>query len=62
MNLLELTRKWIHPSVQGLNYENRNGKSHFLSVASCAVGTSLKRVREDCKNENLKVRLVKTIE
>ena len=49
MNLLELARIWIHPSVQGLNYEDRNGKSHSLSVASCAVGNSLKRVREDWK-------------
>ena len=49
MNLLELARIWIHPSVQGLSYEDRNGKSHSLSVASCAVGTSLKRVREDWK-------------
>ena len=49
MNLLELARIWIHPSVQGLTYEDRNGKSHSLSVASCAVGKSLKRVRKDWK-------------
>ena len=37
MNLLELARLWIHPSVQNLNYEDRNGKSHSLSIASCAM-------------------------
>ena len=26
MNLLELARLWIHPSVQNLSYEDRNGK------------------------------------
>ena len=40
MNLLELARLWIHPSVQNLNYEDRNGKSHSLSIASCAMGES----------------------
>ncbi len=29
MKLLELARLWIHPSVQNLSYEDRNGKSHF---------------------------------
>jgi len=47
MNLLELARLWIHPSVQNLTYEDRNGKSHSLSVASCAMGKSIKRVKTD---------------
>ena len=47
MNLLELARLWIHPSVQNLNYEDRNGKSHSLSIASCAMGKSIKRVKTD---------------
>ena len=47
MKLLELARLWIHPSVQNLNYEDRNGKSHSLSIASCAMGKSIKRVKED---------------
>ena len=47
MNLLELARLWIHPSVQNLNYEDRNGKSHSLSIASCAMGKSMKRVKTD---------------
>ena len=47
MNLLELARLWIHPSVQNLTYEDRNGKSHSLSVASCAMGNSIKRVKTD---------------
>ena len=47
VNLLELARLWIHPSVQNLNYEDRNGKSHSLSIASCAIGKSIKRVKTD---------------
>ena len=47
MKLLELARLWINPSVQNLTYEDRNGKSHSLPVASCAMGKSIKRVRND---------------
>jgi len=47
MKLLELARLWIHPSVQNLSYEDRNGKSHSLSVASCAMGKSLRRIKKD---------------
>ena len=47
MKLLELARLWIHPSVQNLFYEDRNGKSHSLSIASCAMGKSIKRVKTD---------------
>ena len=47
MKLLELARLWIHPSVQNLSYEDRNGKSHSLSVASCAMGKSMRRIRKD---------------
>ena len=47
MKLLELARLWINPSVQNLSYEDRNGKSHSLSVASCAMGKSIKRVKTD---------------
>ena len=47
MKLLELARLWIHPSVQNLTYEDRNGKSHSLSIASCAMGKSIKRVKTD---------------
>ena len=46
MNLLELARLWIHPSVQNLNYEHRNGKSHSLSIASCATGKSMKELKQ----------------
>ena len=47
MKLLELARLWIHPSVQNLTTEDRSGKTHSLSVASCAMGKSIKRVQED---------------
>ena len=49
MRLLELARMWIHPSVQNLSYEDRNGKSHSLSVASCAMGKSMRRIKKDWK-------------
>jgi hypothetical protein len=47
MKLLELASLWIHPSVQNLTTEDRSGKTHSLSVASCAMGKSIKRVQED---------------
>ena len=47
MKLLELARLWIHPSVQNLTIQDRNGKTRSLSVASCAMGKSIKRVQED---------------
>ena len=47
MKILELARLWIHPSVQNLTYEDRNGRSHSLSVASCAMGKSLRRIKKD---------------
>ena len=49
MRLLELARMWIHPSVQNLSYEDRNGKSRSLSVASCAMGKSMRRIKKDWK-------------
>jgi len=51
MKLLELARLWIHPSVQNLSYEDRNGKSHSLPVASCGMGKSLRRIRKDWKEK-----------
>ena len=47
MKLLELDQLWIHPSVQNLTTEDRNGKTHSLSVASCAMEKSIKIVQED---------------
>ena len=41
MKLLELARIWIHPSLQNLYFEDRNGKKHSLFVVSCAVGKLL---------------------
>jgi hypothetical protein len=49
MRLLELARMWIHPSVQNLSYKDRNGKSHSLSIASCAMGKSMRRNKKDWK-------------
>ena len=46
MKLLELARLWIHPSVQNLTTEDRYGKTP-LSVTSCAMEKSIKRVQRD---------------
>ena len=51
MKLLELARLWIHPSVQNLFYKDRNGKSHSLPVASCAMGKSLRRIKKDWEDK-----------
>ena len=47
MNLLELARMWISPSVQGFNVLDSEGRSHVVSVASCAMGKALRSVRLD---------------
>ena len=47
MNLLELARIWISPDVQDSHVCDSSGQPHALAVASCAVGKSLRRVRQD---------------
>ncbi len=47
MNLLELARMWLDPRVQGQQVVDGSGNSHSLSVATCAIGMSLRRVRAD---------------
>lgn len=47
MNLLELARMWIDPAVQGLDVIDSDGRKHTLVVATCAVGRSLRRIRQD---------------
>jgi hypothetical protein len=47
MNAVELARMWLSPDVQGKIIKDSNGRSHALSVASCAVGQSLKRIQKD---------------
>lgn len=47
MNVLELARLWIAPEVQGLTIVDSEGKEHTFSVASCAVGKALRRIRLD---------------
>jgi hypothetical protein len=47
MNLAELARMWIHPRVQGFRINGSDGREHSFSVASCAVGKSLRRIRQD---------------
>lgn len=47
MNLLELARMWLDPSVQGLRVTGSDGREHAFAVATCAVGNSLRRIRQD---------------
>ena len=47
MKLLELARLWIHPSVQNKTFKDKSGRTHSLSVASCAMGKSLRRIKKD---------------
>ncbi|HEX8139331.1 MAG TPA: hypothetical protein VF544_17345 [Pyrinomonadaceae bacterium] len=47
MNLLELARMWLSPDVQGRLIMDSEGNHHALSVASCAVAESLRRVQKD---------------
>lgn len=47
MNMLELARMWLEPKVQGLQVVDSEGKGHSFSVATCAVGMSLRQVRAD---------------
>lgn len=47
MNLLELARMWLNPKVQGMRVTDSDGNEHAFSVASCAVGAALRRVRQD---------------
>jgi len=47
MNLLELARLWISPSVQGHKVNASEGREHSLSVATCAIGKALRVVRQD---------------
>lgn len=47
MNLLELARMWVDPAVQGTEVVDHHGNPHSFSVASCAVGKAMRRVRQD---------------
>lgn len=47
MNLLELARMWVDPVVQGIKVVDSKGEHHAFSVATCAVGKALKRIRQD---------------
>ena len=46
MNILELARLWVSPSVQDQNVLVE-GAHHAFSVASCAIGKALKRLQAD---------------
>lgn len=47
MNLIELARMWLHPSVQGLTVTDSRGMEHTFAVGTAAVGAALRRIRSD---------------
>ena len=47
MNLVELARMWIDPDVQGQTVLDSVGAEHTLAIASCAIGMSLRQIRQD---------------
>lgn len=47
MDMVELARMWLHPSVQGLRVVDSQGREHAFAVATCAVAKSLRRIRSD---------------
>jgi len=47
MNLVELARMWLDPSVQGERIVDSDGKHHTLAIGTCAVGKALRRIRQD---------------
>jgi len=47
MNLCELARIWLSPDVQGGQVRGGDGRTHAPSVATCAIGKSLRRLRQD---------------
>lgn len=47
MNLLELARLWISPTVQKKFVSDTKGRKHALSIASCAMGKALRSAQKD---------------
>ena len=45
--LVELARMWIDPSVQGAVVTDSEGRSHSFPIATCAIGKTLRRIRQD---------------
>jgi hypothetical protein len=38
---------WIDPSVQGTRILDSEGHEHSLAIATCAIGKSMRRIRQD---------------
>ena len=47
MNLIELARMWIDPTVQGQTVTDSTGQDHTLPIATCAIGMALRQIRQD---------------
>lgn len=61
MAMLELARMWLDPAVQGQRVTDSNGAEHAFSVATCAVGMALRRVREDWQQKYPKLPAVEAV-
>lgn len=51
MNVIELARLWIDPSVQGLRTIDHHGREHTLPIAGCAVASALRCIRGDWREK-----------
>ena len=47
MNLVELARMWIDPSVQGQRVKDSTDREHTLAIATCAIGSAVRQIRQD---------------
>lgn len=47
MNLIELARMWLDPSVQGIKVQDSKGKEHTFAVGTASVGAALRQIRAD---------------
>jgi hypothetical protein len=47
MELIELARLWVDPSLQGGVTADRRGRLHTVSIASCSIAMALRRVGTD---------------
>ena len=51
LDWLELSRYWLHPTVQGKTLTDSKGRTHTLPVASKSIALSLKQLRKDYHRE-----------
>lgn len=53
MNLLEVARIWIYPSIQRHHIAGSDGSAHAASIASCSLVNSLRIYQRDWRTKHL---------